>query len=458
MRKSILHFFGAVFFVLSPPSLVQSEPVPDLAGRLSDIADQVSALGKQVGVLGKKIETLETKEKVKAETETRMDLKSIIEKNQELEEEIDFLQQQVTLFQKVERGLNFSFYGTLEFEDFQNTDSSFDARSIELFVDARLTDRLRGFAEIEFEKTATTEPGNRQGEVEVEQGWMEYSINPYINPRAGVILVPFGRFNLEHFDPFRDLTDRPIAMRRVIPATWSAAGAGFTGNFPLGEKLGINALQELSLDYQFYFINGLTNEISDQGTRSARGSFGSDNNGNKAAVGRLNVSPFPDYEVGLSGYFGEYDDKGREISGFDVDWKFVQGPLEFIGEYAFFDPQNGGLQRGSTTLTVPGKLHGGYAQTNYHFWFDFLNDTFLAKSFSNPTFTAILRYGEATIDDDNDPGTGSNEEYRWTFGLNYRPVETFVFKVEYQFNHTKNEALEKGSRDGFVASVSAAFF
>ncbi|MFQ5716033.1 MAG: hypothetical protein ACE5GQ_02915, partial [Nitrospinales bacterium] len=140
MRKSILHFFGAVFFVLSPPSLVQSEPVPDLAGRLSDIADQVSALGKQVGVLGKKIETLETKEKVKAETETRMDLKSIIEKNQELEEEIDFLQQQVTLFQKVERGLNFSFYGTLEFEDFQNTDSSFDARSIELFVDARLTD------------------------------------------------------------------------------------------------------------------------------------------------------------------------------------------------------------------------------------------------------------------------------------------------------------------------------
>ena len=112
-------------------------------------------------------------------------------------------------------------YSTLKYKDFQNKNSFFDDKNVELFVRAKLTDRLTAYTEIEFEGVATTVAGARQGAVEVEQGWLQYDINEYFNPRFGVILVPFGNFNLQHFDPFRDLTDRPLMARRVIPTTWA---------------------------------------------------------------------------------------------------------------------------------------------------------------------------------------------------------------------------------------------
>jgi hypothetical protein len=246
-------------------------------------------------------------------------------------------------------------------------------------------------------------------------------------------------------------------MRRIIPTTWAEAGAGFVGDYYLGDKLGISILDDLNVNYKVFLINGLTNDMTGTSTRNARGSFGSDNNGNKALVGRLGVTPLAGQEIGVSGYFGEYDDTGREMTGIDIDWEFNLGPLQLIGEYAFWDLEKGGLQSGSSSLLVPENMQGGYFQANYHFWFDSLNNSFLGESFDSPTFTAVLRYGQAEIDDDNDVGVGNNDENRWTLGLNYRPIETFVFKFEYQINETENEALERGSRDGFITSVTAAF-
>jgi hypothetical protein len=442
--------FTILYFLVSSSFLYADE--------LSELKAQMKALQKQMELMQKKIERLEVKEKEKvksvAKTETVSEV--VEQKFCALEEEITSIQQQhKSLFTTLEEKVDFNLYVTLEFEDFKNTASLFDAHNVELLAAVHLANRLKAFTEIEYERTATTDAGSRQGEIEVEQGWLEYAISDYFKPRFGVLLVPFGKFNLEHFDPFRDLTDRPVAMRRVVPATWAEAGAGFTGTAFLGEKLG-GWLEEFSLDYQLFLVNGLTNAITDTGSRSARGAFGSDNNNNKAVVGRLGIFPFSGVEIGLSGYSGKYDTDGHEIKGFDVDWDFNKGPFELIGEWAFFDLEEGGLQTDGATV-VPQSLRGGYVQANYHFWFDFLNNTFLGKHFEDPTFTAALRYGQARIDDDSDANTGINKEERWTMGLNYRPTPTFVFKLEYQFNQSENESLERGDNNGFIASVSAAF-
>ncbi|MFQ5444835.1 MAG: hypothetical protein ACE5EK_09485, partial [Nitrospinales bacterium] len=333
--------------------------------------------------------------------------KDMEEKYQDLSDEVKFIyENQNSLIKMLEEKINVNLYVTLEYENFQNSNSSLDARNVELVLSSRLNDRLKVFSEIEFERTAKTSAGSRQGEVEVEQGWLEYSINEYFNPRFGVVLVPFGRFNSDHFDVWRDLTDRPIAMRRVVPVTWAEAGAGFVGNVGIGELFSDNFLQDLQIDYQVYFINGLTNELNDNGTRNARGAFGVDNNNNKAVAGRLSLSLAQEQEIGLSGYYGEYDTRSHDVLGFDIDWNFVLGPFELIGEYAFFEFEKGGFQKDSSTQTVPENLQGGYVQANYHFWFDSLNNTFLGKNFDNPTFTAAFRYGWANIKDDPDPGIG----------------------------------------------------
>ncbi len=421
-------------------------------------ADEISELKEQMNKIQKRIDVLENKREASSIDEQEKTIVNYQEDIEYLKEEIEFLsERQDSFISRLDNATDINLYATLEYENFDNIDSSFDARNIEVFVQSRLTSRLKGFAEIEFERTAVTSAGNRQGEVEVEQGWMEYSVNNLFNFRAGIILVPFGKFNIEHFDPVRDLTDRPIAMRRVVPVTWGEAGAGFNGVANLGRDLGIQFLNEFNINYSFYFINGLTNEVTDTSVRSARGPFGSDNNGQQAVVGRLGLSPVNNVEVGISGYHGEYDNAANDLVGFNFDWDFIFGPLELIGEYAFWNFKGEGRELTVPTQAVPRNLRGGYIQANYHFWFDSLNNTFLAKGFTSPTFTAIVRYGEAHIDDDGDVGTGDNEENRWTIGLNYRPVESFVFKFEYQFNNTKNETLERGDKDGFIASITAAF-
>jgi len=418
-------------------------------------ADDLSELRSQVEILQEKIQNLETaRETNQAASQTPPPVFDY----EEVGDRLNYLEDtQDSMRQHLDDLVRFNMYVTLEYENFENTHSAFDAKNVEFIAESQLGSRLKGFMEVEFERAAKTSAGDRQGEIEVEQGWLEYRINEYLNLRAGVITAPFGKFNTEHFETWRDLTQRPIAMRRVVPVTWAEAGAGFTGNWNLGENFSAPAIQEWKINYQVYLINGLTNDLSDTGIRDARGAFGDDNNNNKAVVGRIGFSPAEDYEIGISGYFGAYDDDNHDMEGFDIDWDFNLGDLELIGEYAHFKLDPGGLQKGSSTLTVPGSLQGGYAQANYHFWFDFLNDTFLGKTFSSPTFTAVLRFGWADIEDDNDTGVGDNKENRWTVGLNYRPVEMFVYKMEYQFNSTDNESLERGDKDGFIASVSAAF-
>ncbi len=381
---------------------------------------------------------------------------------QELQQKVEVLEEDQTGTQEQYMGLlgelgkrtKLNLYGTLEFENFEHTDSVFDARNIELLLDVRAHQRFRIFSEIEFERTAETSGGDRQGEVEVEQGWIEYGVNRYINPRFGVILVPFGRYNLEHFDTYQDLTDRPIMARRVIPTTWAEAGAGFRGSIYLGDMSSSSWLQNFELSYELYAVNGLTEHISDTSPRDARGAFGKDNNNNKALVGRLQISPCSVLKVGLSGYTGKYDKAGNDMQGYDIDAKIVYDPFELLGEFADFELDEGLNDDG---LSITENLQGGYVEGRFHFWPGFLNQTFLGRGLENPTFTAIARVGYAEIEDDGDTDTDDNREERFTIGLNYRPIESFVCKLEYQFNETDNEPLERGDNDGFIASVSAAF-
>jgi hypothetical protein len=293
--------------------------------------------------------------------------------------------------EEAESRVDLDLYATLEFENFQNSNSSFDARSVELLLNARMTDRLRAGAEIEFEGTAQTSgSSDRTGEVEVEQGWLEYYIAEAFKPRFGVVLVPFGKYNLEHFDPQRDLTDRPIVARAVVPTTWAEAGAGFGGQLVLGES----STYSSRIDYRAYLVNGLTDDFTTTGLRAARGSYRKDNNDNKALVGRVGIFPVDNLEVGVSGYLGKYDENDNHyISGLDVDFDYEWKDLELLGEYARFDLQDD--SDNTVGIATPDTYYGYYMQANYHFWPTSLNGGLLSWGFVNPQLTASLLWDGA---------------------------------------------------------------
>ena len=329
-----------------------------------------------------------------------------------------------------------------EFENFENNNSTFDQHRWIINVGAEIGERLRFFSEYEIEHGGPDANNAGDGSAKVEQAYVDYLITDAINVRGGAVLAPFGRYNIYHDSDLNDLTDRPLVNRDIIPTTWTEAGVGFFGDLDLTE--------DIVVSYEGYIVNGLDDGFSDTGNRAGRGSLRSDNNNNKAVVGRVVVSPGIGHEFGFSGYHGAYDNAGNDIGGFAFDWITTWGPLELIGEFAYFDIDSNGGAR-------PDDMRGMYVQANYHFWPEFLDDTFLGKTFENPTFTLVGRYGFAEIADDNDAGTGDNEETRYTIGLNYRPVESWVFKLEYQFNDTNNEALERGDNNGFMGSFAMGF-
>ncbi|MFT5207189.1 MAG: hypothetical protein ACI9CF_000938 [Candidatus Omnitrophota bacterium] len=332
-----------------------------------------------------------------------------------------------------------------EFEDFDNTASTFDQHRWIINIGAELGDRLRFYSEYEIEHGGPDSAS--VGEAKVEQAWIDYLIVEQFNIRAGAVLVPFGRFNLYHDSDQQNLTQRALVNRDIIPTTWTESGAGIYGEFELGGE----AFEDWEFGYEAYVINGLNAGFSDTGMRGARGSLETDNNNNKALVGRLVVSPALGTEIGFSGYGGGYNTTGDDITGIAIDGLFTMGAWELTGEWAHFDVDE---PAGSD---VANDFDGYSVQLSYDFWCDALDDTFLGRSFDDPKFAIIGRFGAAEISDDSDNGTGDNKEDRFTVGFNYRPVESWVFKLSYQWNDTDNETLEKGDSEGLTASVAMGF-
>ncbi len=215
-----------------------------------------------------------------------------------------------------------------EFLNFENSNSTFDQHRWIINIGAELGERLRFYSEYEIEHGGPDANNSGDGEAKVEQAWVDYLIQDWVNVRMGAVLVPMGRYNIYHDSDLQDLTDRPIVSRDVIPTTWTESGAGLHGKF----NPTIGEYDDLIIGYETYVINGLDNGFSDTGLGGGRGSLKSDNNNSKAAVGRLTLSPALGHEVGFSGYWGRYNSAGDAITGGAVDWLTTWGPLELLGE------------------------------------------------------------------------------------------------------------------------------
>ncbi|MCB9646372.1 MAG: hypothetical protein H6730_07200 [Deltaproteobacteria bacterium] len=324
-------------------------------------------------------------------------------------------------------------YGEHEFEAGPGRVSHFRAHRYVLFVYSQVTDRISVATEIEFEFAGSP---NKQdgvlgiGEVLLEFSVVDFEIFEWLVARAGVILMPVGAFNLRHDAPTRDLTARPIAYETIVPSTWFESGAGFYGTIPIGDHQRIN--------YELYVVNGLDSRIYDGfGMRAARGSHFEDNNHDKAVVGRVAYSPLLGLELALSGYTGAYDKAHNRVNMANLDFTWRSGKLELLGEAVFARIDEGfveGFSASSTANTrdaVPENMFGFYLQANYHFMLPGLRDH-LPVWLSDATFTGVVRYEGKDTDLQRQSVQG--DQRRLTFGLNFRPIEAYVLKTDFQLN------------------------
>jgi hypothetical protein len=322
--------------------------------------------------------------------------------------------------------------------------NSFGQQRMVPFIYADITDHIKFATEIEIERGGPNAPigqsttVNSDGSMQIEFAQLDYLIHEAINLRAGILLMPVGKFNLLHDSPLNDLVDRPMVSRIIIPSTWFEAGAGIYGTlYP-------SSLSKI--DYELYAVNGMssvTGAINDTGVRNGRGSVSRDRDQSKAIVGRVAFSPMLGIEVAGSGYHGQLNPGGQTNNGITgvsnitiaaLDWTLQRGPFEIIGESAWTTITNPG--------TGPGKMQGYYIQGNYHFMPEFLKKWAPSHFTDASTFTAVVRWEQVDTDTDNRTlalASGNRRELdRLTLGINFRPIEDTVIKFDWQLNTQKD--------------------
>jgi len=362
--------------------------------------------------------------------------------------------------------------------------NGFDQQRFVPFIYADITEHVKFASELEIEH-GIRENSTQGTEIGLEFAFIDYLVNEPINLRAGILLLPIGKFNLLHDSPLNDLTDRPLVSRLVIPSTVSETGTGFYGTCYPGRTS--------KMDYELYVTTGPcgydpdgTPRITEQdGTRGSRqrqcpSDDGLDINNGKAVVGRLAFSPMLGVEVAGSSYYRNSSINGtyNPLSITAIDWTLQRGPFELIGEAAWayargnsraiqgnqigFAP--GSLLTGISGNSGPGippqRMDGFYIQGNYHFMPAFLTKISPRRFGEGSTFTAVVRYDRVNTNLDNSNGTGGwgNLE-QISFGLNYRPIEDVVFKVSYQYQPMAfNPNTEQRIHDSALVISAATYF
>ena len=318
-------------------------------------------------------------------------------------------------------GRGTSLGGYIDHELFWNKKKkTFDQHRFIPFIHGEVSDRIHVMAELEFEHGGLLKgSGDSDGEIKLEFATLDISFAESFSYRGGVILSPLGKFNLNHDSPLNDLSNRPLVAREIVPTTLSEAGMGFFGTVYPGD--------ESVLGYELYLVNGF-NEAASAQIRSGRGSHKLDNNEEKSLVGRFNYSPFLGLDFGGSFHRGAYDDKGEHnLAIYAADISYNRGPLDFKGEFA----------SASIDGAVEDARSGYYAQTAYHFLPGVLSQ------FPNSVCTASFRYDSIDL--------GSSEETRLTFGLNFRPEEETVIKLDYEIYDRDEDS------NGLIFSVASYF-
>jgi hypothetical protein len=390
--------------------------------------------------------------------------------------------------------------------------AGFTFRRLVLTADARPASRLRVYTEVEFERLFEIESekqssrvpgslslkqtieGNNGGELALEQAWGQFNFAENHGVRAGVVLVPVGRFNLLHDDdywdiPRRTLTDRDAPVLPVKSA-WRDLGAGFTGSFNVG--------QTGNLDYQLYALNGAALDFNlEHELTSTAGSPGSAElvlnselqltsgffDGSKSATAfawRASYSPSLHGEFAISGYHGKYAPsflsfrESLTTLAYDHKWRWRGFETEAEAVYTGLGNLDSVLAGfavaafNSVNTTAPSSSSGGLtsatvemelsnlSRARYGFWTDFkyharpqwLKRSFLGKSFEDPQVIPILRYERVWLngvtDNINVSGFGpvrlisftqeNLQQERVTAGLSYRPVTQFAMQAAYEHN------------------------
>ncbi len=318
-------------------------------------------------------------------------------------------------------------------------------------IQAQIAEGITFETEIEIEGGGAEVDFLTDNEILVEYAELTFAIlEERLDFVAGLILLPWGRYNLYHDDPLNDLPDRPLVSRYIAGVAAQQPGVAVQGTLEPGAGWFV--------DYDVALVQGFHEGFSTaNGVRDARPSFRADNNDNKQVFGRVAATPplgFVDVcELGGSFCYGEWDDAG-DLSdyGWGVDLFVKRGRARLTAEYMWLRID----QPAGAPVTDPQRQNGWYVEAAY----DFFPASWRGKHVlltEESTFTLVVRVEGLDLNEATTGTTFRDDISQVTVGFCFRPVRRTVIKVSYAFVDSDLAGFGNGEADTFVIEWSTYF-
>lgn len=350
-------------------------------------------------------------------------------------------------------------YGEVHYNQVLDPDTrnngKLDVHRVVMLFGYKFNKRTQFITEIEYEHVK---------EVYIEQAFLQYKLNDYINLRGGLVLIPMGIINEFHEPTTFNGVERPLIDKYISPTTWREIGFGFSGN-----------ILPASLKYQFYLVNGFN---SYDGSAHLSGKNGLRKGRQKGAeafasspnfTGKVEYYGIGGLRLGISGYFGNTqstlfngvekndntalavaDSSVVGISMIGLDARYSYKGFELRGQYYYTSLSNtleyNVFTRGDDAYNNLGSsLTGYYLEAGYNVFRHMKN--------AGTELIPFVRYSTFNTQNTVEEGIVKNDSYNRSYittGLTWRLAKGAVVKADLQF-------YKSGAESKYSKTFNAGF-
>lgn len=332
-------------------------------------------------------------------------------------------------------------YGELHYNNLEQ-ESEGDSEDIKemdlhrfvLYYGYSFTDTVRFYSEFEVEHDTAGEGKN--GEVEVEQAYVEWDYLAKQHAKAGVMLVPVGILNPTHEPNTFYGVERNNVERNIIPTTWWEGGLGFSGEVARGLNYDVAVTEGLKLDISEDEEGVISGKFK---VRDGRQKTSEATASDLAYTAAVNYNGVPGLQVGgavryqgdvLQGV-GVGETKDIDALLYEAHVDFHTGPFGLRALYATWaiDDAIEAIKTGAD------KQEGLYIEPSFKV---------------TEKLGVFARYSEW----DNQAGGNDDTDYeQYDLGANYWLTDAVVLKADVQAQNAPNDV----ETDGFNLGVGWSF-
>lgn len=314
----------------------------------------------------------------------------------------------------------------------QDEDAILDFHRFVLLFNHSFSDRVRFVSELELEHAVVS--SETDGELELEQAYVDFLLSRSFNIRAGMLLAPVGIINERHEPPVFHGVERTFVDTVIVPTTWFDVGFGVHGELQGGFRYRTYAMAPLDA----------TGFSAEEGIREGRQKGSESNARSLAGTGRLEYVGYPGLVLGASFWRGDTGFRDlrfdTSVTMVEVDARYRVGEFEGRGQYAHgfldgMDELNASRQRTTgVSPNVAEQIRGFYLEGSY----------FVMAKPAPRELAVFLRYENFDTQHRMPTGYQPLKQFDrdvWVVGMTYFPDPDIAVKIDYMFLRNQSSVI-----------------